>query len=219
MVSDVARNPAFAPEEIERQRQQMLSALQVSYDDPGVPRRRGVRSAGLRLPSLRPAGHRHAGVARRASRATTCSRSTRPGSAPTTRSSPIVGDVTAEEAFAGAERAFGDWAQAPSARGAGRSSRRRRRGASSSSTSPTPCRPRSASATSALPRKHPDYLALDLADQDPRRRRRQPAAPRAALRARPDLRRLGRHRTRSRRRATSSPRPTPAPRRPAKRCG
>ena len=27
-------NPAFAPDEIERQRQQMLSGLKVSYDDP-----------------------------------------------------------------------------------------------------------------------------------------------------------------------------------------
>ena len=34
LVSDIARNPAFAPEEVERQRQQMLSGLKVSYDDP-----------------------------------------------------------------------------------------------------------------------------------------------------------------------------------------
>ncbi len=34
MVADLARHPAFAAEEIERQRQQMLSGLQVSYDDP-----------------------------------------------------------------------------------------------------------------------------------------------------------------------------------------
>ena len=54
-------NPAFATEEIERQRQQALSTLQVSFEDPGVHRRRGVRSAGLRLPSLRHAAERHAG--------------------------------------------------------------------------------------------------------------------------------------------------------------
>ena len=63
MLSDMARRPAFAPEEIERQRQQMLSALQVSFEDPGVHRRRRVRSAGLRLPSVRPAADRHAGDA------------------------------------------------------------------------------------------------------------------------------------------------------------
>ena len=34
MVSDLARNPAFAPEELERQRQQILSGLKVGYEDP-----------------------------------------------------------------------------------------------------------------------------------------------------------------------------------------
>ena len=38
--------------------------LQVSFEDPGVHRRRRVRSAGLRLPSLRLAAERHAGDAR-----------------------------------------------------------------------------------------------------------------------------------------------------------
>src|SRR5258708_4530025 len=34
MLSDMSRHPAFAPNEIERQRQQMLSGLQVSLQDP-----------------------------------------------------------------------------------------------------------------------------------------------------------------------------------------
>src|SRR4051794_11745591 len=34
LVSDVARHPAFAAAEIERQRQQMISGLKVSYDNP-----------------------------------------------------------------------------------------------------------------------------------------------------------------------------------------
>ena len=34
LVSDLVRHPAFAMEEIERQRQQVLSGLKVSYDDP-----------------------------------------------------------------------------------------------------------------------------------------------------------------------------------------
>ncbi len=34
MVSDLARNPKFAPEELERQRQQILSGLKVGYEDP-----------------------------------------------------------------------------------------------------------------------------------------------------------------------------------------
>ena len=61
----------------------------------------------------------------------------------------IVGDVTPDEAFAGAERAFGGWARRRprEAIEAGRSAARRR-AASSSSTSRAPSRPRSASATS-----------------------------------------------------------------------
>ena len=34
MLSDMARHPAFSPAEIDRQRQQMLSGLQVSFEDP-----------------------------------------------------------------------------------------------------------------------------------------------------------------------------------------
>src|SRR5438552_7804186 len=34
MLSDMSRHPAFAPNEVERQRQQMLSGLQVSLQDP-----------------------------------------------------------------------------------------------------------------------------------------------------------------------------------------
>ena len=34
LVGDVARNPAFAPEEIERQRERAISSLQVSDEDP-----------------------------------------------------------------------------------------------------------------------------------------------------------------------------------------
>ena len=42
-------------------------------------------------------------------------------------------------------------------------SRRRRPAASSSSIGPAQSRPKSASATSGLPRRHKDYLALDIA--------------------------------------------------------
>src|SRR5205085_2694858 len=35
LLADVARNPAFAPEEIERQKDQILSSLRVNADDPG----------------------------------------------------------------------------------------------------------------------------------------------------------------------------------------
>ncbi len=108
LVSDLARNPAFANEEIERQRQQILSGLKVSYDDPDY-------LAGVVFDRLvygfHPYGKPDSGT---------------PGSiVAVTREDllafhkrwfgannailAIVGDVSAEEAFAGAERAFGTW--------------------------------------------------------------------------------------------------------------
>ncbi len=64
MVSDIAKNPAFVPQEIELQRKQMLSTLTVSYDDPeylaGVVFERLVYGAH----PLRANGLRNADVAR-----------------------------------------------------------------------------------------------------------------------------------------------------------
>jgi hypothetical protein len=74
----------------------------------------------------------------------------------------VVGDVTTDEAFAGAERTFGTWGKAESA-------------ALQTETPPAPTRrlvivdrPGAVQTeirvgNTALPRKHPDYLALDLA--------------------------------------------------------
>jgi len=145
LVSDLARNPAFANEEIERQRQQILSTLKVSYDDPDY-------LAGVVFDRLvygfHPYGKPDSGT---------------PGSiVAVTREDllafhkrwfgannailAIVGDVSSEEAFAGAERAFGKWG-ASSSRRRSRTSRRRRLAASSSSTGRAPSRRRSASAT------------------------------------------------------------------------
>ena len=148
-MSDVARNPAFAPEEIERQRQQILSGLKVSYEDPDYIAGDGVRPAGLRLPSRTASRTRARRSRSRASRATICVAFHKAWFGANNAILAIVGDVTPEEAFAGAERAFGNWARVGSDRRRSRSSRRRRRGASSSSTGPARCRPRSASATSA----------------------------------------------------------------------
>ena len=83
--------------------------LKVNYEDPDYVAEPRVRSARLRLPSVRAAQHRHAGVAGEAHASTTCARSTRPGSCPTTRILGIVGDVSSAEALAAAEKAFGDW--------------------------------------------------------------------------------------------------------------
>jgi zinc protease len=111
LVSDVAQHPAFAKEEIERQRQQSLSGMRVSYDDPEFL----ANIVFDRLVyGLHPYGRPQAG--------------TPDTLAAVTRDDllafhkkwfgannailAIVGDVTPEEAFAGAERAFGGWTKA-----------------------------------------------------------------------------------------------------------
>ena len=162
LVSDIARNPAFVPQEIELQRKQMLSSMTVNYDDPdylaGVvferlvygPHRYGRPDSGtpVSLASITRddlvAFHRTWFGANNAILA-------------------VVGDVTTEEAFAGAARAFGGWGKAPASAAA--------------QAEPPPAatrrlvvvdRPGAVQTeirvgNTALPRKHPDYLALDLA--------------------------------------------------------
>lgn len=161
LISDVTRNPSFAPEEIERQRQQVLSTLKVSYDDPDY-------LAGVVFDRLVFGFHPYG----------------KPGTGtPATLSTvtrddlvafhkrwfgannailAIVGDTTAEEAFAGAERAFGQWGRVEVAE--------------SKPVEPPPStrrvvivdRPGAVQTeirvgNIGLPRRHPDYLALDLA--------------------------------------------------------
>jgi zinc protease len=110
LVSDVAQRPAFAPEEIERQRQQSLSGMRVSYDDPEF-------LANIVFDRLvygfHPYGRPQAGTPE------TLAALTRNDLAAYHKKwfgannaiLAIVGDVTPEEAFAGAERAFGGWTQ------------------------------------------------------------------------------------------------------------
>jgi zinc protease len=161
LVSDLARNPAFAPEEIERQKQQMLSGMKVSYEDPDY-------LAGVVFDRLvygfHPYGRPDAGTP------SSISSITRDDLVAFHKAwfgannaiLAIVGDVTAEEAFAGAERAFGKWSRAEN-------------------TAPKPTDPPPPTrrlvvidrpgavqteirvGNVALARKHPDFLALDLA--------------------------------------------------------
>lgn len=113
LLADVARRPAFAPAEIERQRNQVLSGLRVSYDDPayvanvvfnrlvygfhpyGLPQRGTPRSIRTITRADLVAFHRTHYLPNNAVLA-------------------VVGDVTAAEAFAGVERALGDWRPGPS---------------------------------------------------------------------------------------------------------
>jgi zinc protease len=161
MVSDLVRHPAFAPEEIERQRQQMISGLKVSYDDPdylaGVVFDRVVYGA---HPYGRPDSGTPSSIASISRDDLLAFHKAWYGA--NNAILAIVGDVTAEEAFAGAERAFGSWEKAPNA--------------AVRSLDPPPStrrvvvvdRPGAVQTeirvgNVGLPRKHPDYLALDLA--------------------------------------------------------
>jgi zinc protease len=161
LVSDLARNPAFANEEIERQRQQILSGLKVSYDDPDYLS--GVVFDRL-VYGFHPYGKPDSG--------------TPESIATVTREDllafhkrwfgannailAIVGDVTADEAFAGAARAFGSWERVDLL--------------PIKAEEPPPAtrrvvivdRPGAAQTeirvgNVALPRRHKDYLALDIA--------------------------------------------------------
>jgi zinc protease len=108
LLSDVVRNPAFAEAEIERQRQQVVSALKISDDNPeyvanvvfdravygfhpyGFPGNGTTESvARIRREDL-VAYHRRYFVPNNAILA-------------------VVGDVTTDEAFGMAQRVFGDW--------------------------------------------------------------------------------------------------------------
>ena len=108
MLSDMARHPGFAPAEIERQRQQMLSGLQVSAEDPGYV----ADSVFDRLVY----GFHPYGMPENGTPATLAS-ITREDLlafharhfAPNNAILAIVGDVTAEEAFSMAKKVFGDW--------------------------------------------------------------------------------------------------------------
>jgi len=108
LVSDLAQHPSFANEEIERQRQQALSGLRVSYEDPeflaNVVFDRLVYG-------LHPYGRPQSGTPE------TLSAITRDDLLAFHRTwfgannaiLAIVGDVTADEAFDGVKKVFGDW--------------------------------------------------------------------------------------------------------------
>lgn len=108
LLSDMARRPAFTPEEVERQRQQALSSLRVNLEDPEF-----VADAVIdRLVyGLHPYGQPQMGTP------DTLASITREDLlayhrryfVPNNAILAIVGDVTAAEAFEGVTKVFGDW--------------------------------------------------------------------------------------------------------------
>jgi zinc protease len=161
LLADVARNPAFAPEEIERQKDQVLSSLRVSADDPSyiadvVFDRLVYGFHPYGLPGS-GTGDTLAALTREDLQAFHTQYF-----APNNMILAIVGDVTSDEAFAAAQRVFGGWPRAALP--------------ASSPADPPPSARRiviidkpDAVQTSirvgqlAIPRKHPDYMAWDLA--------------------------------------------------------
>ncbi len=161
MVSDLARNPKFAPEELERQRQQILSGLKVGYEDPDY-------IAGMVFDRLvygfHPYGRPDSGTPQSIS---SISRDDllayhKAWFGANNAILAIVGDISHEEAFAGAERAFGKWGRSETT-------------AAKPVDPPPPTRrvvviDRPGAVQTeirvgnvGLPRRHKDYLALDLA--------------------------------------------------------
>ena len=161
LLADVVRHPALDPTEIERQRQQIASGLRVNYEDldfvAGVVFNRlvyGFHPYGKpQFGSMESLGQ----ISRddlRAFHETYF--------APNVSILAIVGDLTAEEAFDAAERVFGDW-------------ERQEIPATSMTEPPPPTRriiviDRPGAVQTEIraghlgvPRKHADYMALDLA--------------------------------------------------------
>lgn len=108
LMADVARNPAFKPEELERQRQQALDGLQVAYQEPGS-------IAGFAVAPVvfggTPFGHVTIGTPASITRLKPADLAAihRAWYRPDNAVLVLTGDITPEQGFAYAEQAFGDW--------------------------------------------------------------------------------------------------------------
>mgnify|MGYP000070726894 CR=1 FL=1 len=108
ILADMVRNPAFKEEEIERQRQQLLSSLRVQMNDPGY-----LASAAIERVIFggHPYGHPPEGTLDSIPRVKRDDLVAFHQAVyhPNNALLAIAGDITAAEAFAKAEKYFGDW--------------------------------------------------------------------------------------------------------------
>jgi len=161
LANEMVQHPSFAPEEIERQRSQAVSALKVGYDDPEY-------LANLVFDRLvfgfHPYGRPNEGTPESIARITRDDLVAyhRAWFVPNNALLAIVGDLTADEALAAAGKAFGSW-------------QRKDLPVVKMTDPPPPTarvvivdRPGSAQTEIrvghiSVPRTHPDYVPLDLA--------------------------------------------------------
>jgi zinc protease len=161
LLSDVVRNPSFAAEEIERQRQQALSGMRVSQEDPDY-----VASAVFdRLVyGFHPYGLPNGGTPESLQKITRDDLLAyhKKYFVPNNAIFAIVGDVTPEEAFAAAQKVLGNWTKqdVPAPRFPDPPEPTRRIVVINK---PDAVQTEIRVGHLALPRKHPDYMALNLA--------------------------------------------------------
>ena len=161
LLAEVARNPAFSPQEVERQRQQIMSAMKVSYEDPDY-------IAGTVFDRLvygfHPYGKPDSGTPSSVTSLTREDLVAFHGRwfGANNAILAIVGDVTHDRAFAAAEKAFGSWAKVDvPAAAAGQVPPATRRVIVVDRPGAVQTEIRVGHI--GLPRKHKDFLALDLA--------------------------------------------------------
>ena len=108
LVSDVVQRPTFAPEEIERQRQQALSGLKVSAEDPDAVARQVIDRL---IYGFHPYGMPGNGTAQSLLSLTRQDFVDfhRQYFVPNNALIAIVGDISAADAMAGLEKVFGSW--------------------------------------------------------------------------------------------------------------
>ena len=108
LLADVARNPAFAAEEIERQKQQVISSLRVNQGDPDY-----IASVlfDRLVYGFHPYGLPNSGTPETLAAITRADLQAyhRRNFVPNNMILAIVGDITSSEAFAAAQRVFGGW--------------------------------------------------------------------------------------------------------------
>ena len=108
LLSDVTRYPAYLSSELDRQRQQMLSGMQVNHEDPEYVANMIFERL---IYGSHPYGNPYAGTPESVRRITRMDLQTFHKShyLPNNAILAIVGDVSSEETFNGIVRALGDW--------------------------------------------------------------------------------------------------------------